>query len=140
MYSRGDVQQRSVNGNRTKCPPSTRIDCRPIPILVRQRLPFGQIHREVHPAYSVDLHADAAHRPTLRREGIYVRRDVFEGLPDTPRNRALIGHAAEAAARYRNVGVRIEDDYVLTPEGLVRITNVPREIEEIEALRERVIS
>jgi Xaa-Pro aminopeptidase len=72
--------------------------------------------------------------------GIYVRHNVFEGLPDTPRNRAMIDHAAPAAERYRNVGVRIEDDYVLTPEGLIRITDVPREMEEIEALRERVIS
>ena len=72
--------------------------------------------------------------------GIYVRKNVFEGLPDTPRNRALIEHAAAAVARYQNVGVRIEDNYVLTPEGLVRITDVPREIDEIEALRERVIS
>ena len=72
--------------------------------------------------------------------GIYVRADVFEDLPDTPRNRALIRHARAAVARYRNVGVRIEDDYVLTPEGLVRITDVPREIEEIEALRGRPIS
>jgi Xaa-Pro aminopeptidase len=38
------------------------------------------------------------------------------------------------------VGVRIEDDYVLTPEGLVRITDVPREIDAIEALRARAIS
>ncbi len=38
--------------------------------------------------------------------GIYVREDVFDGLPDTPRNRALIEHATEAAARYRYVGVR----------------------------------
>lgn len=72
--------------------------------------------------------------------GIYVRENVFEGLPDTPRNRALIEHASAAVARYRNVGVRIEDDYVLTPGGIVRITDVPREIDEIEALRERVIS
>jgi Xaa-Pro aminopeptidase len=72
--------------------------------------------------------------------GIYVREDVFDGLPDTPRNRALMEHASEAAERYRNIGVRIEDDYVLTPEGLERITDVPREIEEIEALRRRTIS
>jgi Xaa-Pro aminopeptidase len=72
--------------------------------------------------------------------GIYVRENVFDALPDTPRNRALIEHARDAALRYRNVGVRIEDDYVLTPEGLERITDVPREIEEIEALRRRAIS
>lgn len=72
--------------------------------------------------------------------GIYVRANVFEGLPNTRRNRALIEHARAAVARYQNVGVRIEDDYVLTPDGLVRITDVPREMDEIEALRERVIS
>jgi len=71
--------------------------------------------------------------------GIYVREKVFTDLPDTPRNRALVRHAGAAAVRYRNVGVRIEDDYVLTPEGLVRISDAPREIEEIEALRSRLI-
>jgi Xaa-Pro aminopeptidase len=72
--------------------------------------------------------------------GLYVREDVFEGLPDTPRNRALVEHAAAAAEKYRNIGVRIEDDYVLTPQGLERITDVPREVEEIEALRRRTVS
>jgi Xaa-Pro aminopeptidase len=66
-----------------------------------------------------------------------VREDVFDDLPDTPRNRAMITHARAAADRYRNVGVRIEDDYALTADGLVRITNAPREIDEIEALRAR---
>jgi len=70
--------------------------------------------------------------------GIYVREKVFD-LPDTPRNRALVRHAGDAAVRYRNVGVRIEDDYVLTPGGLVRISDAPREIEEIEALRRRLV-
>ena len=60
-------------------------------------------------------------------------------LPDTPRNRQLVEHARGAAARYRNVGVRIEDNYILTPEGLARITDVPREIEEIEALRKNLV-
>jgi Xaa-Pro aminopeptidase len=72
--------------------------------------------------------------------GLYVREGVFDGLPDTPRNRALIERTRSAAERYRNVGVRIEDDYVLTREGLVRLSDVPREIDEIEKLRGRVIS
>ena len=72
--------------------------------------------------------------------GIYVRDDVFVGLPDTPRNRAFIDHAGEAAVRYRNIGVRIEDDYVLTLQGLERITDVPREIHVIEALRRKAVS
>lgn len=70
--------------------------------------------------------------------GIYVRENVFVGLPDTARNRAMITHATEAAQRYRNIGVRIEDDYVLTDGGLERITDVPREVDEIEALRKPV--
>ena len=71
--------------------------------------------------------------------GIYVRENVFEGLPDTDRNRRLIAHATEAALKYRNIGVRIEDNYVLTPEGLVRLSDAPREIGDIEALRARAI-
>jgi Xaa-Pro aminopeptidase len=71
---------------------------------------------------------------------IYVRHDVFDALPDTQRNRSMIERVGAAAERYRNLGVRIEDNYVLTPDGLVRITDVPREIDEIEALRAKVIS
>lgn len=71
--------------------------------------------------------------------GLYVREKVFDGLPDTPRNRTLIAHAKRAALKYRNVGVRIEDNYVLTKDGLKRITDVPREISEIEALRRKAV-
>ena len=72
--------------------------------------------------------------------GIYVREAVFEGLPDTARNRRLIERTRDAALKYRNVGVRIEDDYVLTPEGLVRLSDAPREIADIEALRTKPVS
>ena len=72
--------------------------------------------------------------------GIYVREAVFDGLPDTARNRRLIARTRSAALKYRNVGVRIEDDYVLTPEGLVRLSDAPREIADIEALRAKPIS
>lgn len=65
--------------------------------------------------------------------GIYVREQVLSELPDTPRNRSLIAKAQAAALRYRNIGVRIEDDYVLGAGGLKRITDSPREIAEIEA-------
>ena len=63
----------------------------------------------------------------FRRRPWRVRRRVACALvlPDTPRNRQLVEHARGAAVRYRNVGVRIEDNYILTPEGLARITDVP---------------
>lgn len=71
--------------------------------------------------------------------GIYVREGVFKDLPDTPRNRALISHARPAALKYRNVGVRIEDDYIISGGKLKRITTAPREIDEIESLRKKAI-
>ena len=67
--------------------------------------------------------------------GIYVRENVFDGLPDTDRNRRLIARTGDATRRYRNLGVRVEDNYVLTTGGLVRLSDAPREIADIEALR-----
>jgi Xaa-Pro aminopeptidase len=66
--------------------------------------------------------------------GIYISTDALDALPDTPRNRAFIAHVRTAVQRYNNTGVRIEDDYVITPTGLERMSNAPREIAEIEAM------
>ncbi len=72
--------------------------------------------------------------------GIYVRETVFDGLPNTGKNRRLIERTRAATLKYRNIGVRIEDNYVLTPGGLVRLSDVPREIADIEALRPKPVS
>jgi Xaa-Pro aminopeptidase len=70
--------------------------------------------------------------------GIYVRGDVLDYLPDTPRNRAFAQRVRPAVQRYRDIGVRIEDDYFVTERGVERVTEgVPREIAEIEALTRR---
>jgi Xaa-Pro aminopeptidase len=65
--------------------------------------------------------------------GIYVNPEVLRLLPDTPRNRALTAKIRGAVDRYAHTGVRIEDDYVVTAQGLERLSKAPREIAEIEA-------
>jgi Xaa-Pro aminopeptidase len=66
--------------------------------------------------------------------GLYVRADVLDVLPPTPANRALAAHLRDAVARYRDIGIRIEDDYVVTSSGVEWISRAPRELAEIEAL------
>ncbi|MBX6333321.1 MAG: M24 family metallopeptidase, partial [Gemmatimonadaceae bacterium] len=65
--------------------------------------------------------------------GVYVRADLFEGLPDTPRNRAMIAALTPAVKRYANIGVRIEDDYLVTDQGVEWVSRAPRELDEVEA-------
>ena len=66
--------------------------------------------------------------------GIYVQADVLEHLPNTPRNRAIIAKLRPAVQRYANIGVRIEDDYLVTDRAVEWVSRAPREIDEIEAL------
>jgi Xaa-Pro aminopeptidase len=66
--------------------------------------------------------------------GIYVRSDVLYVLPATPRNRALAAKLKPIVDQYRNIGVRIEDDYVATPTGIEWISRAPRELAEIESI------
>lgn len=67
--------------------------------------------------------------------GIYVREDTLENLDDTPRNRALIEAVRPAFERYVNIGIRIEDDVLVTEDGhRVLSEGLPRSIEAIEAL------
>jgi Xaa-Pro aminopeptidase len=66
--------------------------------------------------------------------GVYVRANVLDVLPDTPRNRALVARLRPTVERYRNIGVRIEDDYIVTDRGVEWISRAPREASEIEQL------
>jgi Xaa-Pro aminopeptidase len=65
--------------------------------------------------------------------GIYVNARLLDILPDTPRNRTFAARVRAAVLRYQNTGVRIEDDYIVTPTGLEWITPAPRDIAEVEA-------
>jgi Xaa-Pro aminopeptidase len=67
--------------------------------------------------------------------GIYVRADALDFLLDVPGNRAMIERLRPVLERYRNIGVRIEDNYIVLQSGVERLSaGVPREIDEIEAL------
>ncbi len=67
--------------------------------------------------------------------GIYVRAELASIISDTPRNRALKEKIAPALARFGGIGVRIEDDYLVTPTGVERPSAlVPREIDALERL------
>jgi Xaa-Pro aminopeptidase len=65
--------------------------------------------------------------------GIYVRRNLLEAIPSTPRNDQLKERIRAAVARYADIGVRIEDDYIMTATGLEWISPAPREIPDVEA-------
>ncbi len=65
--------------------------------------------------------------------GLYVRSNLPELLPATPRNARFAERLRALVARYADIGVRIEDDYVVTEQGLQWLTKSPREIPDIEA-------
>ena len=65
--------------------------------------------------------------------GVYVRANTVEIIPDTPANAALRAKVAGAVKKYANIGVRIEDDYIVTASGYDRITaDAPRDMDAIE--------
>ena len=66
--------------------------------------------------------------------GLYVREHLLEEIPDTPRNKEFASRVRNAVAQYRNIGVRIEDNYIVTTKGVEWISQFPREINEIEEL------
>jgi len=70
--------------------------------------------------------------------GIYVREAALENLPQTPENKAFIEKAKPAVQKYKNLGVRLEDSFLLSESGLKRLSSgVPRTIEEIESFLKR---
>jgi Xaa-Pro aminopeptidase len=66
--------------------------------------------------------------------GIYIREDALDYLPDTPANKEFIAKVRPAFEKYKNIGVRIEDDLLVTATGAEWMTKkLPRKISEIEA-------
>jgi Xaa-Pro aminopeptidase len=65
--------------------------------------------------------------------GIYVRPDALDNLPETPENQKFIAAVRPAFEKYRSIGVRIEDDLLITPDGVKWLTAaLPRRMSEIE--------
>jgi Xaa-Pro aminopeptidase len=70
--------------------------------------------------------------------GIYIRQSAIEALTMTAENRALVDKIQPAVKKYLDIGVRIEDAFVLEEDGLRRLTStVPRTIEDVEAFMRR---
>jgi Xaa-Pro aminopeptidase len=65
--------------------------------------------------------------------GVYISIVLLDMLPDTPKNRAFIAKVRPVVERYNNIGIRIEDDYLVTATGVEWLSRAPRELEEVEA-------
>ncbi|HXT68987.1 MAG TPA: Xaa-Pro aminopeptidase [Vicinamibacterales bacterium] len=65
--------------------------------------------------------------------GLYIRQAALDELPKTPENAAFIAKVAPAVQKYKDIGVRIEDSFLMTDKGLVRLSaKAPRLVADIE--------
>jgi Xaa-Pro aminopeptidase len=66
--------------------------------------------------------------------GIYVRLDALDNLPKTPENEKFIAAVKPSFEKYKGIGVRIEDDMLVTADGVRWLTEaLPRKISDVEA-------
>ena len=70
--------------------------------------------------------------------GIYIRPDALDNLPKTAEYEKFIAAVRPMFEKYKGIGVRIEDDMLITPDGVKWMTEaLPRKIVDIEAFIER---
>jgi Xaa-Pro aminopeptidase len=71
--------------------------------------------------------------------GLYFREDALDYLPKKPETEAYIKKLRPIFEKYKNIGVRIEDDMLVTPKGVEWMTKaLPRKADAIEALMQSV--
>jgi Xaa-Pro aminopeptidase len=67
--------------------------------------------------------------------GLYIREDTLDNLPKTPENAAFIEKVRPAVEKYKNIGVRIEDSFLFTDNGLVMLSSkTPRKASDVEKI------
>ncbi|MCP9495809.1 MAG: Xaa-Pro aminopeptidase [Pyrinomonadaceae bacterium MAG19_C2-C3] len=65
--------------------------------------------------------------------GIYIRPDALDNLPDTPETRKFIAAVRPAFEKYKSIGVRIEDDVLITETGYRNLSEkLPRTLADVE--------
>jgi len=71
--------------------------------------------------------------------GIYIRPDALDVLPKTPENEKFIKAVRPAFEKYKGIGVRIEDDILVTNGDPINMSGaIPRKLEEVEATMARL--
>jgi Xaa-Pro aminopeptidase len=71
--------------------------------------------------------------------GIYIRPDALDVLPKTPENERFIAAVRPAFEKYKGIGVRIEDDVLVTKgEPKVMSAAIASKLEEVEAAMARL--
>jgi len=66
--------------------------------------------------------------------GIYIRPDALDNLPQTPENEAFIAAVKPAFEKFKGIGVRIEDDVLITGgQPQVLSAAIPSKLQEVEA-------
>jgi len=70
--------------------------------------------------------------------GLYIRQSVLDHLPKTPANLELVAKVEAAVTKYNNIGVRIEDSFVMEANGVRNLSSaVPKGLSDVETyLRE----
>jgi Xaa-Pro aminopeptidase len=67
--------------------------------------------------------------------GIYIRQDTIDNLPKDPQTAAIVAAIQPAVNKYKDIGVRIEDSYLLTPSGLVTLSEkAPKQVADLEKI------
>jgi Xaa-Pro aminopeptidase len=70
--------------------------------------------------------------------GIYIRQSALDALPKTAANDELIARIQPAVRKYADIGVRVEDSFLLEASGPRRLSAaVPRTIDDIETFLRR---
>lgn len=145
VRTRGLAALGLIESEEAQYDPPWRVDCTANPASCRQAnlwMIHGISHGiglAVHDPLQGDLNGGrfAEGDAFTIEPGIYISTRALEVLPDTPRNRQFKAKVLARVRQFENTGVRIEDDYLITEQGLERISLVPREIDEIEALMQR---